>query len=93
MASVYIATLGRDPDPSGWMYWSFVLDQNLITQDQLVNSFFGSDEYRTSPNACPAAIPPSSATNQAFVTCLYQAALHRNPDTGGPRLLDRPSKQ
>ena len=74
VTSVYIAVLNRDPDVLGWIYWKGQLDRNALTRDQLTADFLGTPEYTNT--GCPA-------THGSFLTCLYQRALNRAPDTDG----------
>jgi hypothetical protein len=73
----YIAVLGRNPDPAGWVYYTGA----GIGQTQLTVDFLASGEY------CGFFGQPANCTNppdnSQFLALLYQNALGRAPDPTG----------
>jgi hypothetical protein len=78
VSTVYIAVLGRDPDEGGWLNYVNVLNQGLMTRDQVANSFLTSAEYQSK-----YYVNGSEPNNTTFLTILYQNALNRAPDEPG----------
>lgn len=79
----YVAVLGRNPDPGGWVYWTGWVNANggPTAQPLLTSAFLTSGEYCGffgQPAGCTN--PPDSAQ---FLTLLYQNALGRAPDQAG----------
>jgi hypothetical protein len=72
--SAYLAVLGRDPDPGGWIYWRGTVASGANTQLDVYNFFLIGPEYATRYGTPDAA---------QFLTILYQDALLREPDAGG----------
>ncbi len=68
---IYLDVLGRPPDPAGRTYWVNRLNDGLRTQD-LGALFYSSPEY-----------VQAAGSNTAYVTQLYRALLHREPDAEG----------
>lgn len=68
---IYIDVLGRPPDPAGRTYWVERLNDGLRTQD-LGALFYSSPEY-----------VQAAGSSTAYVTQLYRALLHREPDAEG----------
>ena len=68
---IYIDVLGRPPEPAGRAYWVERLNEGLRTQD-LGALFYSSPEY-----------VEAAGSNTAYVTLLYRALLHREPDAEG----------
>jgi Ca2+-binding RTX toxin-like protein len=67
------ATLGREPDPTGFLNYANVLDNN-DTLDSVASAFVNSTEFRNTYGAL---------NNTQFVTLLYNNVLHRAPDATG----------
>ncbi len=77
VTAAYIAVLNRLPDATGWIYWKGVLGQG-VPRVAVTDTFLNPNgEYA---GVCPGALPVGSPTNGAFITCLYNHALGRNPD-------------
>jgi hypothetical protein len=70
---LYEAALNRAPDPSGLANWVNALNTGTSLQS-VVNGFVGSQEFQNTYG---------SLDNTAFVTLLYNNALHRGPDATG----------
>lgn len=70
----YLAILGRDPDFGGWNYWNTELQQHLTRPLDILTAFLSSPEYQRKFG---------SPDDGAFVTQLYENALHRSPDGPG----------
>ncbi len=68
---IYTDVLGRAPDQEGKQYWVQRLNDGLRTQD-LGTLFYASPEY-----------VEAAGSNTAYVTLLYRALLHREPDAVG----------
>lgn len=70
---LYLATLNRAPDDSGFSGWTGALTggQSLAS---ITTGFINSTEFQTTYGAL---------NNQQFVTLLYNNVLHRAPDAGG----------
>jgi hypothetical protein len=70
---LYLATLARAPDVSGYLNW-----QNTITSGRtllsITSGFINSAEFQQRYG---------NLNNTQFVTLLYQNVLHRAPDAGG----------
>jgi hypothetical protein len=70
---LYRATLGREPDVSGFENWSYALGHG-ISLETAASQFLTSTEFRSVYGALD---------NAQFVTLLYQNVLGRTPDAGG----------
>jgi hypothetical protein len=70
---LYETALGRAPDPEGLAGWTSALNSGTGLQT-VADAFAASAEFQTDYGALG---------NTAFVTQLYQNALHRAPDAGG----------
>jgi hypothetical protein len=70
---LYQAALNRTPDASGLSYWSSAL-ANDATPTQIAQDFINSAEFQQDYGALSAS---------AFVSTLYQNALHRAADPAG----------
>ena len=57
MAVVYRNVLGREPDASGWSYWTAELNQRRLTRGQLMVQFSESTEFVTT--AAPVVTGPA----------------------------------
>jgi Tol biopolymer transport system component len=70
---LYIATLDRGPDDTGWTSWTTAREggQSL---DSIAAGFVGSSEFQ---------LKYGPLNNTAFVTQLYRNVLDREPDAGG----------
>lgn len=68
---IYLDVLGRLPEATGRSYWVDRLNEGLRTQD-LGALFYSSPEY-----------VQAAGSNTAYVTQLYRALLHREPDAEG----------
>ncbi|MDB5371131.1 MAG: hypothetical protein JWP20_2689 [Roseomonas sp.] len=73
---LYQAALGREPDQTGLVNWTTMLEGGAPLQN-LARGFLGSQEF----NARFAAA--ASPDNGAFVEQLYQNVLHRGSDAAG----------
>jgi hypothetical protein len=73
VARLYDTTLNRLPDLAGLSIWTSMLENGTSLQT-VVNGFVGSAEFQTDYGALD---------NTAFVTRLYENALHRAPDQAG----------
>lgn len=76
VTGIYIAVLNRNPDPSGWIYYTGYLRSGTLNRDQLTGAFLASQEFA---NACPGG----PTNNGVFLQCLYLHALNRPYDQGG----------
>ncbi len=88
--AAYISVLGRDPDYSGYLYWTSLFRSGVLappscvagiaayltpcSQMAMLNSFMNSVEFQTRF---------SSTDNTSFVRVVYQNVLGRAPDPGG----------
>ncbi len=88
--AAYISVLGRDPDYSGYLYWTSLFRSGVLappscvagvaanlticSQFAMLNSFMNSSEFRTRF---------SSTDNTSFVRVVYQNVLGRAPDPDG----------
>jgi Ca2+-binding RTX toxin-like protein len=70
---LYRATLGREPDVSGFENWSYALSHG-VSLEAAASQFLTSTEFRSVYGALD---------NAQFVTLLYQNVLGRTPDAGG----------
>ncbi len=73
---LYGATLARQPDAGGFVYWSDAMDSGLSVNAVAVG-FVNSTEFQATQATYGAL------TNSQFVTLLYNNVLHRAPDAGG----------
>jgi hypothetical protein len=71
---VYLATLDRQPDAGGLVFWTNALDSGAATPRQLATALVGSAEFGARYGA---------TTNAAFVDLLYQNAFDRGADPAG----------
>ena len=76
----YIAVLGRQPDPGGWIFWTAQLNGS-IPQTQLTDNFMSNGEYCGFFGLAGGCSSPP--TDSQFLTLLYQNALGRQPDPSG----------
>ena len=80
----YLAVLGRQPDPGGWLYWTAWVAANGNNQTarlQFTADLLASAEYcGFFSQAAGCTNPPSDGQ---FLTLLYQNALGRPPDQDG----------
>ncbi len=71
VGEIYQDVLGRAPDAGGRAYWVGRLADGLRTQD-LGAEFYASPEYVA-----------AAGSDAAYITALYRALLHREPDEAG----------
>lgn len=71
---LYLATLGREPDPGGFMGWLNGLADGRLQLEQTAAAFVGSKEFQN---------VYGSLTNSQFVELLYHNVLGRAADAGG----------
>jgi hypothetical protein len=74
VARLYDTTLERRPDLAGLTGWTQALDSGAASLLQVVQGFVNSAEFQADYG---------SLDNTAFVTQLYENALHRAPDPAG----------
>ena len=74
VARLYDTVFGRVPDLAGLQNWEIVLGSARSTLDQVAGAFTNSAEFQAQYGAL---------ANGAFVTALYNNALHRGPDQAG----------
>jgi Ca2+-binding RTX toxin-like protein len=70
---LYQAAFGRTPDAGGFGYWLHAQDAGASLRE-IAGGFVNSAEFKTLY---------SGASEEAFVTQLYQNVLHRAPDAAG----------
>ena len=77
----YLAVLGRNPDPSGWVYWTAWVNANggPTAQPLLTSALLASAEYCGFFGLSAGCTP----NDGQFLTELYQNALGRAPDQAG----------
>ena len=71
---LYRATLGREPDATGFLDWMNALDTGAQSLKTAVAGFVGSTEFQANYG---------SLNNSQFVTLMYTNVLKRSPDSGG----------
>jgi len=72
---LYLANYGRAADPSGLDYWmSLLANTNGIWDDQLLNAFIDSTEYRERT---------AGLTDEALIDRLYRRLFNRSADAAG----------
>jgi hypothetical protein len=72
VSTYYQTYLGRSGSSSDINYWAGILHSG-VTQEQVVATILASPEYLTD----------QGGTLSGWVTAVYEATLHRAPDTGG----------
>ncbi len=72
VTDMYQRALARKPDDLGKRYWTGLLNADRVTLRNMGIYFFGSDELYA-----------RAGSAGAYVDALYQALLHRSPDTAG----------
>lgn len=75
LSDLYIAYFGRAPDSEGLLYWFKEVYTDVLSFDQVAQSFSQQVEYK---NAYP-----SGASNDGFITTIYQNMFNRAPDQAG----------
>ena len=68
IAGLYVGLLDRDPEFSGWSYQRQALLSGITSQEELVNNFLGSPEFK---------LKYGLQTNEAFIRMLYRQVLFR----------------
>ncbi len=72
---IYKAALDRTPDLKGLGDWIYALDTGLNNMAQVANGFISSAEFQSKYGV--------DASNNEFITLLYNNVLDRNPDAAG----------
>ena len=72
VAKLYVATFNRAPDSAGLGYWT---NQSGLKLSGIAQSFFDQSETQT--------LYPTSTSNSAFVTSVYDNLFNRVADTAG----------
>jgi hypothetical protein len=70
---LYLARLGREPDPAGWDNWSRLLASNPAAYASVDSGFLGSQEFYAR----------AGGTNVGWLTQAYTGILGRAPEAGG----------
>jgi len=68
---VYQNVLGRAPDTTGFIFWTYQLDTGAVSRGQLMLNFSESAEYW------------ARSYNMVYVTMMYVGMLRRAPDPAG----------
>jgi len=71
---IYLAALGRSPDPGGLRYWSDLVDQRRASIHAAAYAFSRSAEF---------AAQYGTLTDDAFVGAVYRSVFGRDPDPAG----------
>lgn len=74
VTSSYVALLNRNPDPSGWIYWTGIA---ASSRPSVTNGFLTSAEYAGKTD--PLLGSPCSSTTGTFVDCIFEFGLGRAP--------------
>jgi hypothetical protein len=74
---LYQAAFDRTPDAEGLGYWIVSLDMGQGDLTWVAHNFILSDEFRAMYG------DPSTVTNDAFLSLIYQNVLNREPDGAG----------
>lgn len=74
-ARLYLAALGRTPDPQGFAYWVDRMDNEQMTLERVTEFFIDSPEF--------AERFPNVDTDEEFVGLAYEHVFGRAPDAGG----------
>jgi Ca2+-binding RTX toxin-like protein len=72
---MYQAAFDRAPDPSGLLYWTFLVHDRDLKLESMANEFIKSDEFQ--------AHYGSGLSNHDLVAKLYENVLHRSADQAG----------
>ena len=71
---LYGNILSREPDPSGFEYWTKELSKNVDSAKKVVRFFFESEEFKS-----------KNLNDAEFISVLYRTILQREPDIEGEK--------